>query len=116
MRARGDFEIARTVLEHGDERALVDLAKWPETTRTDYIRPDVIGIGHQLIDRERHAEALQLFTFLTLAFPDDPIVWDSLAYGYRQSGDIEAAITNYKKVLELDPTADSIRDLIQELE
>jgi CubicO group peptidase (beta-lactamase class C family) len=116
VRARGDFEIARTVLEHGDERALVDLAKWPETTRNDYIRPDVIGIGHQLIDRERHAEALQLFTFLTLAFPDDPIVWDSLAYGYRQSGDIEAAITNYKKVLELDPTADSIRDLIQELE
>lgn len=116
VRARGDFEIARTVLEHGNERALADLAKWPETTRNDYIRPDVIGIGHQLIDRDRHAEALQLFTFLTLAFSDDPEVWDALAYGHRQSGNIEAAIANYKKVLELDPTADEIRELIQELE
>lgn len=116
VRARGDFEIARIVLEAGPERALEDLAKWPETTRNDYIRPDVIGISHRLLDQGRTDDALQLCTFLTRAFPDDPGVWDALAYAHRMAGDIPAAIANYKKLVELDPSADSIRDLIKELE
>lgn len=115
VRARGDFEIARTVLEEGNERALEDLAKWPEHVQEDYIRRDVIGLAHRLLEQERYAEAVALTHFLTLAFPDDPEVWDGLGYVHMTAGNNAEAIEAYGRLVELDPSADGIRSLIEEL-
>ena len=116
VRARGDFEIARTVLEGGQERALEDLAKWPENVRENYIKRDVISISHSLLDQARVDEALRLTEFLTIAYDGDPHAYDAHAFALRRAGRLRESITYYEKVLEADPEADSMRSLIEHLE
>lgn len=116
VRPRGDFEIARTVLAEGTARALEALATWPQHVQDDYILPDVAGLSRALLDQERGEEAKQLTDFLLEAYPDAPLAWDASAYVHRMTGDLATAIAHYAKLVELDPAADGIRDLIAELQ
>jgi CubicO group peptidase (beta-lactamase class C family) len=115
-RARGDYELAGMVLTDGRERALEALAKWPENIRNDLIRPDVIGIGHRLVEQGRCSEAVALGEFLKAAFPADPEVCSALASFQHSAGNHQAALDTYRQALQLDPQADLIQERISEVE
>lgn len=116
VRARGDLEIARMLLTQGSDIALANLAAWPESVRERHMKPDIIGLGHQMIEQQRFDDALALGKFLTLAFPDAPEVWVALAQFCRAVGEREAALTNYRKALELAPGDEAVRASVAELE
>jgi CubicO group peptidase (beta-lactamase class C family) len=116
VRARGDFEIARMVLTDGRERALEALAKWPENIRNDLLRPDVIGIGHQLVEQGRCSEAVTLGAFLKAAFPTDPEVCVALASFEHSAGNLQAALEAYRQIPQLDAQAEDIQARISEVE
>ena len=116
VRPRGDFEVAGIVLKEGQDRALEALATWPQHVQDDYLLPDIAGLSRMLLDQGRDAEARQLTDFLLAGYPDAPIAWDASAYVHRMGGDLETAIAHYGRVVELDPEAGGIRDLIAELQ
>jgi Flp pilus assembly protein TadD len=116
VRARGDLEIARMLLTQGSDIALANLAAWPESVRERHMKPDIIGLGHQMIEQQRFDDALALGKFLTLAFPNAPEVWVALAQFCRAVGEREAALTNYRKALELAPGDEAVRASVAELE
>ena len=116
VRARGDFEIARMLLTQGSEVALANFAKWPQNVRDDYMKRDIASLGHQMLEQQRFDDAIALGEFLTLAFPEEPEVWDALAQFHRAAGDRAAALANYKKALELDPGDEALQASVAELE
>jgi len=60
-------------------------------------------LGYVLLSSGRIDEAILVFEFNTRFFKHNPNVYDSLGEGLAARGDIDAAIENYKKVLELAP-------------
>ncbi len=60
-------------------------------------------LGYVYLRSGRIDEALLAFNFNTYLFKDNPNVFDSYGEALAISGDTSNAITNYKKVLELDP-------------
>lgn len=80
---------------------------WPEMELNDW--------GYRLLSTGRAQDALALFRLIAETFPASANAHDSLAQAYRVTGDISAAITEYRRVLALDPSAESARGHLIEL-
>jgi tetratricopeptide (TPR) repeat protein len=74
---------------------------WPEAELNDW--------AYRLLSTGRAKDALALFQFIALKFPASANAHDSLAQAYRVNGNIAASIAEYRRVLQLDPQADSAR-------
>jgi hypothetical protein len=70
---------------------------------------DVNSLGYFLLRNERTDDAIWVFRDNTLAYPESSNVWDSLGEGYMEAGDLERAIENYAKSVELDASNDNAR-------
>ena len=64
---------------------------------------DLNGFGYELMGEERMDMALEIFKLNCRLFPDEANTYDSLAEAFLKIGNLEAALTNYEKALELDP-------------
>ncbi len=71
--------------------------------------------GYVLLAAKKNTEAINVFKLNTLIYPDNAGVFDSLAEGWERSGNKEAAIINYKKVLQLKPGDEKAMKKIKEL-
>ncbi|MDF1799847.1 MAG: serine hydrolase [Planctomycetota bacterium] len=112
---RGDYAVAFKVLDEGPEAALELLASLPQIVQDEYIERDVNGLGYGLLDQRRFDEAIQVFEFLTTAYPESANTWDSLGEGHLRAGHRELAIECYRKALELDPASETARDALDKL-
>lgn len=104
---RGDYAVAAAVLEGGIEAGLELLAVLPQVVQDEYIERDVNMLGYTLIEQRRFDEAIQLFEFLTTAYPESANTWDSLGEGHLSAGHHELAIESYRQALELDPDSET---------
>jgi len=59
--------------------------------------------------------AIPIFRFNTDRFPESSNVWDSLGEAWMVKGDVDAAIRNYQKSLELDPTNENAKRMIERM-
>ncbi len=64
---------------------------------------------------EKTEEALSVLKFTVEKFPEDPWAYFSLARIYRRLGDLEKAITNCRKSLEIRPNVGDISELLERL-
>ncbi|MBN1950052.1 MAG: hypothetical protein JW801_02560 [Bacteroidales bacterium] len=69
-----------------------------------------------LYERMEYPRAIELFKLNTINYPDSYKSFNFLAKAYEASGDMDHAILNYKKSLELNPGNTDIRQAISELE
>jgi len=67
------------------------------------------GFGYELMREERMDMALGIFRLNCRLFPDEANTYDSLAEAFLKIGDLESALINYEKALELDPKLDSAK-------
>lgn len=89
-----------------------DRARYPP----DAIGPRVLNtIGYELLGQQKVDDAVVVFAANAAAFPSDSNVYDSLAEAYADKGDREAALTNYRKSLELDPANENAARQIEKL-
>ena len=65
---------------------------------------------------EKFADAVEVFRLNVEVFPESFNVYDSYAEALMKSGDIENAILNYNKSLELNPENNNAREMLQTLE
>jgi CubicO group peptidase (beta-lactamase class C family) len=112
---RGDFVVASIVLAEGIEAAQVELARWPQVVKDEYIENDVNRLGYSLLEQRRLDEAIMLFEFLTATYPTSANTWDSLGEAHLAAGHVARAIENYTKALELDPENALIPGILEKL-
>ena len=73
------------------------------------------ALGYRFLQDGKTKDAIELFKINTIAFPDSGNVFDSLGEAYLKDGQIELAITNYKRSLEIDPKNENARKVLKEL-
>ncbi|MFZ1320869.1 MAG: serine hydrolase [Ignavibacteria bacterium] len=84
-------------------------------SENDYkIRNDMFlnMLGYEFLNNEMYDESIFIFTKNTEMFPDMPNCYDSLGEAYLKKGDIENAIANYNKVLQLDPENENAKRML----
>ena len=64
---------------------------------------------------DKAPDALSVLHFTVEKFPEDPFAYFSLARIYRQLGDLEKAIENCRKSLEIQPNVGDISQLLERL-
>jgi tetratricopeptide (TPR) repeat protein len=71
--------------------------------------------GYVLLAAKKNTEAVNVFKLNTLLYPDNAGTFDSLAEAWERSGNKEAAIINYKKVLQMKPDDERAKKKIKDL-
>lgn len=72
-------------------------------------------IGYTLLFDERPDDAIEVFSLNTQLFPGSPNTFDSLGEALLTSGNLVAALDNYRKALQIDPESDHARRMTQEI-
>ena len=73
-------------------------------------------IGYTYLQDKAVDDALIVFQENVKLFPGDANSWDSLGEAFFVSRDKENALKSYKKALELDPSSESAKKMIEKLE
>ena len=97
--------------------ALAQIKKLRDEGGDIYFEEGAINtIGYSLLNKERFADALRVFQLNVDVFPESFNVYDSYAEALMKNGDIENAIINYHKSLELNPENNNAREMLRILE
>ncbi len=75
----------------------------------------LIGLGYRLLQRDNLADALAVFQREVQDYPKYWNSYDSLGEAYMKAGEKEAAIQNYEKSIELNPTNQNGIDMLKKL-
>ncbi|WP_343615556.1 serine hydrolase [Flavobacterium sp.] len=76
---------------------------------------EINQIGYQLLQNGKKKEAIEVFKINVETFPKSGNVYDSLGEAYLADGDKKLAIANYSKSVELDPSNQSGKKVLDEL-
>jgi tetratricopeptide (TPR) repeat protein len=72
-------------------------------------------LGYRYLQDGKTKDAIKLFKINTIAFPGSWNVYDSLGEAYLKDGQIDLAIKNYEKSLEIDPKNENARKVLKEI-
>ena len=72
-------------------------------------------VGYQYMRLKDLPAALEVFRLNVSLFPDSWNVYDSYGEALLANGDDDAAISNYRKALKLNPESNSAREKLKEL-
>lgn len=73
-------------------------------------------LGYRLLGDNKTREAIQMFDMSVKLYPKSANAYDSLGEVYLKDGQIELAIKNYKKSLELNPQNDNAKKVLEQLQ
>jgi len=73
-------------------------------------------LGYQNLQSGKIKEAIEVFKLNVIAYPQSANVYDSLGEAYMANDDVERAIKNYKKSLELNPENTNAKENLKKLE
>jgi glyoxylase-like metal-dependent hydrolase (beta-lactamase superfamily II) len=101
-------------------RALDDggtVAAWEELKDEKYLVDEGTfnRLGYRLLGEDRLDEAIVVFEMNAEAFPDAWNVYDSLGEALATRGDVDLAISNYRRSLELNPDNSNATQWIERL-
>ncbi len=99
------IEFTRTLIHDGIDAAVARYHQLKETRpAADILEENTMNsIGYAYMQKKQYADAVKIFKLNVDAFPDSSNVYDSLGEAHAENGDIEPAILNYEKSIELDP-------------
>jgi dienelactone hydrolase len=90
--------------EDGFERAIPLYEKFTAQGSAFKLGPnEIYGWGTQLAQLKRHVQAREIFRLGDHLRPDDPYMLDGLAEMQAATGQTQEALSNYRRVLGLDP-------------
>lgn len=88
-------------------------ANWFENDPKDLI---LNNLGYDLLFDGKLGEVLEIFRLNTELFPDIANCWDSYGEILLKTGDKKAALSAYRKALEINPKIPSAQKMVKELE
>ena len=74
-----------------------------EPERWNFAENELNTLGYQLLARDMVDEAIDIFELNVEAYPDAFNTYDSLGEAYMTAGNVELAVANYERSLELNP-------------
>ena len=77
---------------------------------------DILMFGYRFLENNNLAEALALFKYAVTVYSNSWNAFDGLAEAYIRNGQIDLAIENYKRSLELNPSNDNAKAMLEKLE
>jgi len=77
---------------------------------------DINMMGYQLLGQEQPQLAIAVLELNAKTYPESSNVYDSLGEAYMNDGQIELAIKNYRKSLELDPGNGNAQQMIKQMQ
>jgi len=105
------------IVEHGIEAALLEFRRIQQEVPEAYsmAEAELNMLGYQLLFRQMVTEAVEIFRLNTQLNPESANVYDSMGEACLKSGDKEAAIRNYEKSLELDPSNQNAVTILEQI-
>jgi len=73
------------------------------------------SLGYQLLGNNKLKEAIEIFKFVVLEYPESYNAYDSLGEAFMRAGEKDFAIRNYEKSLELNPKNENAKKKLEEL-
>jgi len=81
----------------------------------DFSESQLNSLGYYLLRSNRINEAIRIFELNVEVYPKYTNGWDSLGEAYTVAGNIELAIKNYEKVIELNPGNKNAVEMLKKL-
>ena len=110
------IELERAVLQRG---AAAAEARYDELRaaypKEAFAEPVLNRLGYKLLAGEHVEEAIAVFELNVEAYPEAFNPYDSLGEAYMTNGDVELAIANYERSLELNPENGNAVTMLQKL-
>ena len=72
-------------------------------------------LGYRYLQEGNIKDAIRLFTLNTISYPNSWNVYDSLGEGYLKDGQVDKAIKNYERSLELNPKNENAIKMLREI-
>ena len=110
--------VLQTITEKGLDAGLAryrDL-KTKQSDIYDFSEPELNRLGYRLLQAGKQKEAIEIFKLNVAEYPKAFNTYDSLGEGYMVSGNLELAILNYKKSLELNPNNTNAVTMLKRIE
>jgi tetratricopeptide (TPR) repeat protein len=73
------------------------------------------SLGYRLLGNNKLKEAIEIFKFVVLEYPESYNAYDSLGEAYMRAGEKDLAIRNYEKSLELNPKNENAKKMLENL-
>ena len=87
-----------------------------KTEEYDFREAQLNMLGYILLRNQMIKEAIEIFKLNTEVYPESANVYDSLGEGYIANGNVQLAIDNYKKSLQLNPDNENAKEMLKKLE
>jgi tetratricopeptide (TPR) repeat protein len=73
------------------------------------------ALGYRLLENNKLKEAIEIFKFVVLQYPESYNAYDSFGEAFMKAGEKDLAIRNYEKSLELNPKNENAKKKLEEL-
>ena len=109
-------ELSKAIETQGANAAWASYRDMRKTVeRYDFSEAALNAYGYQLLQRQRPRDAVEIFKMMVDSHPESLNALDSLADGQKASGEREAAITTYERILAMQPNQGAVRQALQQL-
>ncbi|MFH6988699.1 serine hydrolase [Flavobacterium collinsii] len=109
------FELLDVFTEQGVTSGTVAYAKLKNDPTYAIKENDMNDVGYQLLQKRKIKEAIEIFKINAASFPKSGNAYDSLGEAYLADGDKKLAFENYSKSVELDPTNENGKKVLEEI-
>ncbi len=101
--------------EKGLTSGLEKLKLLKKTDKYSIKESEINNAGYQFLSTDKVKEAIEFFKINVENFPKSGNAYDSLGEAYLKSGDKKLAVENYKKAIELDPTNENGKKILEDI-
>ena len=101
--------------EQGVEKGIAKANELKKSNEYALIEDQMNSVGYQLLQSGKVKESIEIFRMNVAQFPNSGNTYDSLGEAYLAAGNKELAITNYKKAVEIDPSNENGKKVLEGL-
>lgn len=109
--------IEPVILESGAEAGLKKYNELKADEREKYFFTEGLmnTLGYRLLSRDKTAEAIEIFKYNAKEYPDSFNVYDSLGEAYYKNGEMDLAIKNFERSVELNPKNENGKAMLEKI-
>lgn len=109
--------IEPVILESGMEAGFKKYQELREDGSGQYFFTEGLmnALGYRLLSKDKTRDAIEVFKFNAKEYPDSFNVYDSLDEAYYKNGEIDLAVKNFKRSVELNPNNENGKKMLEKI-